>query len=136
MTTRVICIDDFTKRDAVVPQGNSCILRFPLTDYDRQTPVPQANIATATMTLLDDDTGEVINEREAVNIKSNFDDNGWCSITLTADDNVIVSDREDITEEVHVAVIRVSASGAEQPISLVRELGFKVGNQTHVPNEE
>ena len=94
-----------------VPQGNSCLLYFVLTDYDQTTRVSVDNITTATMTLVNHDTGEVINGREDVDVKSSIDSNGVFSHLLTAEDNQIQAQDERLTDETHVAVVTFTATG-------------------------
>lgn len=117
-----------------VPQGNTCLLEFTLVDYDGETPVSVDNITSATMTLLDKDSNEVINSREDVDVSGNVDTSGRFSRLLTAADNVILNADEKVDKETHVALITIQASGAEQPITFKREFWVTVLNQREVPN--
>lgn len=119
-----------------VPQGNSCILHFPLTDYDKATPVSKDAISTATMTLYNNDTHEVINGREDVDVLPNFDTDGNFDFLLTGDDNQIQAASEISKKEIHVAVISITAAGATDDIEFVREFWITVVNQTHVANAQ
>lgn len=118
-----------------VPQGNTCLIEFTLTDYDGVTPVSVAAVTAATLTLLDKDTDAIINERSAVDVRTKLGTNGRFSMLLSADDNVIVNPDERVDEEVHVALITITAAGAEAPITFKREFWITVLNQREVANE-
>ncbi len=117
-----------------VPQGNTCLLEFTLVDYDGETPVSVDNVTSATMTLLDKDTNTIINSREDVDVIGDIDTNGRFSRLLSAADNIIINTDERVDQEVHVALITVTASGPEADIVFKREFWVTVLNQREVPN--
>ena len=131
MPTPIIVTD---KGGNNVPQKTGCILSFPLTDYDKETPVPVSAITAATMTLLIEGSGEVIGSHEDEDVRLNFNEDGIFEYYLSGDDNQIFSAKELIDSETHVAVVHVTATGAEGELEVTRELWFKVDNQRHVPN--
>jgi len=120
--------------EQAVSQDNSCQLKFQLVDYDGTTGVSVANIDTATLTLQDKDTAVVINSREDVDVKDQFDTEGWFRMILLAADNPILCDDEVIEEEVHVATIHVTATGAEGTIDYLQEFHITVTNLRKVAN--
>lgn len=117
-----------------VPQDNSCLLYFEITDYDNVTPVSVDNITTATMTLKVHDSGAVINSREDVDVKGSIDTGGIFSHLLTDEDNQIQAQDERLKEEKHVAIITIVATGATHNIQFKREFWINVVNQQHVTN--
>jgi len=128
------CIDSETGKMAVVPQGCTSLLTFSLRDYDRLKTVGQSQIDTATMTLIDHDSGGIIGEQEDIDVKNCFDSNGTFKKIVSANYNNIISSSERITEELHIAKITVKATGEDGAIVETREFHFMVGNQIHVPN--
>ena len=118
-----------------VPQKNSCLFEFPLTDYDSTTPVVKANIQTATMSIfLNDRQGRVINDFLDEDVIDDFDANGNFARILTAADNQIQVGNVGVKEELHAAVVTIVATGVSGNIELEREMLITVVNQRHVPN--
>ena len=115
-----------------VPDGNTPLLTMNLKDTDGSA-VTAGNVNTATMSLVLNDTGTVINDREAVDVKNKIDENGLFKMLLEEADCQFYSD-DRLDEELHVARIRITADGVEGPIVIDRTFRFKIINQKHVPN--
>ena len=117
-----------------VPQANTCLLYFPLTDYDGVEPVSVDNVSSLTMNLFVDDTKELIGDADR-DVKNSLNQAGIFAHVLTAADNQIISDSEAITEQKHTAVIKIVGTGAEsRAITFEREFAITILNQKHVAN--
>jgi len=125
-----------TDQNTDIPEGNTALMEFILTDYDHVTPVPVSAVDTATLTLYHNDTGDIINERDDVDVKSKLDSNGKFSMILDADDNVVIATGDNVDSEVHSALITITATGAEGAIVFKREFWMTILNQRKVPNYE
>jgi len=125
-----------TDQNTDIPEGNTALMEFTLTDYDHTTPVPVSSVDTATLTLYHNDTGVIINEREDVNVKGYLDADGKFSMILEADDNVMLAAGDAVDSEVHVALITITATGVEGAIVFKREFWMTILNQRQVPNYE
>ena len=123
----------FIEVSAEVPQKNGCLLYFTLYDYDETTPVPVDNIATATMTLINQDTGDEISALAVV--KGSFNVNGIFSHYLTPDQNQIIdATDEKLRKQTHVALIKITATGETDPIAFEQEFWITIINQEHIAN--
>jgi len=125
-----------TDQNNDIPDGNTALMEFTLTDYDHTTPVPVSSVDTATLTLYHNDTGAIINSRDDVDVKSKLDANGKFSMILDADDNVMIATGDNVDSEVHSALITITATGAEGAIVFKREFWMTILNQQRVPNYE
>lgn len=115
-----------------VYQDNTAILYFELTDYDHTTPVSVDAITTATLTLRDHVSKAIINNREDVDVKPNFDTEGHFEFLLDAADNPMVTPGEKLDHEYHYATIKLVAAGQTHAIILERDFRIKIINQEHV----
>lgn len=116
-----------------VPQANTCLLYFSLTDYDGATPVSVDNVTAMTMTIYVHDTKERIGAADR-DVKNSLNAAGVFAHILTADDNQIISADERLTEQTHVAVIKITGTGAVHPITFERDFKITIINQEHVDN--
>lgn len=113
---------------ATVYEDNSAILRFTIESDGVR--VPKADILTAYLSLYDDKTGEIINNRHYINIIDYITDSGTVTtfqMNLVAADNIIVG-RGHAIEETHVIVIELTISSGTNELSLRREIGIVVEN--------
>ena len=109
-------------------EANTCYVAFDLED-DGQA-IPDTAISTATMSLLDDATGDTINSRTDVDVSGYFDGDGHFRFMLTADDNEIVGSNDQPTET-HVMVVDVEADSDGNTINLKEEIYIVVENLKH-----
>lgn len=116
-----------------VNEGSTCKIEFTLEDYNGVA-ISVANISTAVFTLIDRRTGEVINSRTDVDVKSYFNTLGEFSYTLTADDNVIYNrnrKRKPEPFEEHIFCITITAVVSSESISLKENITIKVADLTY-----
>lgn len=113
---------------AKVKEGNSCILRLVLDDEG--DPIPDTAITSARLTLLDATTGDVINNRDYVDVASSIDGSGVFTFNLTSDDNVMWNDGTQ-AEELHVVVFEATALSGVNDLSVREEIGIIVQNLPH-----
>jgi hypothetical protein len=91
--------DDFrTYRDAPVAEATSAVLTGRLVDATG-APVPGPQLSTLTLTLVDRDTGNIVNGRNATDILNanggEVDVGGNLSLTLTPDDTALIDAERD-----------------------------------------
>lgn len=104
-------------------ENTSALVQF--TVYDAYgNVVPVANISTATMTLYDYDTKEVINSVSGTDIRSNIDASGVCSIWLHGVDNIILDESKLV--EKHTITIAISGINNTE---IHQDIDFCVTNQ-------
>ena len=111
-----------------VNEGSSCRLQFQLVDFDG-TGISSSNITTATFTLRNQKGGAIINERNSVDVKSDFDTSGNFSRILNNLDNDIQDanlylDKDNY--EVHVAIFEIVATSGGNEVHLTEEIWIKV----------
>ena len=102
-----------------------------MVDYDG-TAIPVSSIDTATFTLRDKKSGDVINSQLNVNVASLFDGQGWLTMTLSATDNAIQSIKDTKVEEIHSAIFVVNATVNSIAVSLTEEIQVRVVNLKRV----
>ena len=105
-----------------VNEGSSARLSFLITDYDGAA-VPVSNISTATMSISDYDTNEVIVASQ--DIKSNITELGICTVYLSGDTNRMVTETKPY--EKHVISILVSGVGLSST-QVTNETIYQVNN--------
>ena len=113
---------------ATVQEDNSAILRFTIESDGVR--VPKTDIVTAYLSLYDDKTEQVINNRHYINIMDYITDSGTVTsfqMNLVAADNIIVG-HGNVTQELHVVVIELTISSGTNELSLRREIGIIVEN--------
>ena len=113
---------------ATVQEDNSAILRFTIESDGVR--VPKTDIVTAYLSLYDDKTEQVINNRHYINIMDYITDSGTVTsfqMNLVAADNIIVG-HGNVTQELHVVVVELTISSGTNELSLRREIGIIVEN--------
>ncbi len=81
--------------------------------------IPLATLTTVTLTLVDRNTGTVINSRDAQNVKNangcTIDAAGNLTLTLTPSDNPVLGTLNDGAEEVHIGTLQWTwSAGAKE----------------------
>lgn len=105
-----------------VNEGSSARVSFIVEDHDG-SPVPVSNISTATMSLVDYDTNEIIIASQ--DIKSNITELGVCTFYLSGDTNRMVTETKPY--EKHILSILVSGVGLSST-QITSEIIFQVNN--------
>lgn len=112
-----------------VNENSTCRLIFQVTDYD-ETPITTVN--SASFTLTDRRTGDIINARDGVNVLSYIDGNGNFDFLLLPDDNAVQSNTNDvlgdIPEEVHIATFVITAASNGDTLQLTEEIWLRIVN--------
>lgn len=113
---------------AKVKEGNSCVLRFTLDDEG--DPIPDTAISSAYLTLIDAMTGDIINNRDYLDVSSYIDGSGVFTFNLTGDDNIIWNEGAQ-PEELHIVIFEATALSGVNSLSLKEEIGIIVQNLPH-----
>jgi hypothetical protein len=112
-----------------VQEKESAVYRATLVDENKAA-VPASNLSTLTLTLYDKLTGQVINSRDAQDVKNTndvaIDETGTLVWSMRPADNVIVTDTNAV--EPHVALFRATWDGGAKAVN--KEVTIIVTNLT------
>jgi hypothetical protein len=112
-----------------VNEGSTAWLYYTLKDQNGIA-VSVSNIGTATLSLYDRDSGDVINSRSSVNVKSCYNSSGHFEFKLTPADNVIKNANVG-PHEIHYAVIVTTIVQGGETDTHVETFIIKVLNQKY-----
>lgn len=112
-------------------EKNSCVLEFTLEERSGVV-IPKSAITTAQFWLYDQATEVIINDREDIDVRDNFDANGKFVMTLNSTDNEIVNETDLMEYETHVARIKVVANNGADDIEYEQEFWIKVTNEKFI----
>jgi hypothetical protein len=109
-----------------VNEGSSCEIQFTVTDYLGKV-VPVINIATATMSLFDFDSGTYI--VSGVDIKSSINSSGVCLYHINGIYNGLVD--QDNTTEQRVVYVAISGNAISAP-EIREEFFYTINNMAKI----
>jgi len=109
-----------------INEGATATLEFLFKDQDG-TAIPVANIATAKMTFTLEGTNQIINARELVDVRLNFNTQGLFSFGLTPSDNVFLSTGAGVEYEYHLLTFQIATTGVNS-IIYNEEIRLKIMN--------
>jgi len=112
----------------IANENSSCRLSFQLTDFDGTG----VAVTTATMTLKDYASGDIINERENIDVSSYFDDSGNFEMTFSGDDNPIIDSASNPKYELHLAIFTITVVSGEVTYDFSESVMIKVENLKYV----
>jgi len=112
-------------------KGSSSKIKFKFKDFD-DNPIALASIVSCKMTIRDQLTNGIINNRDQEEVRLQFDGTtGNFAMVLDAADNIIVSTDSKTDEEVHQIIFEITVDSAGDTLTYNEECWLKVRN---IPN--
>ncbi len=99
------------------PEDTTRYIRAAMVD-EHDAPIPGSVLSSVTMTIRDEATGEIVNNRDHTDIIANVDESGLLERELTPADMAIVDD--DVSVEIHRVLLEWSWQSVRQGKLLIR----------------